>query len=158
MKSVLFICTANLCRSPLAAAIFTSLCQADISDWSIASAGTWTRPGQPVPQYLQKLALSYGLDLSKHRSRQVNFDLLRQFALVLVMEPGHKEALRVEVPDQAPKVYLLSELVGLSSPLVDPLGLGLREIAQVIKVLNNWLTDGKDRIRDLAEEPGRQIE
>jgi protein-tyrosine phosphatase len=152
MKSVLFICTSNLCRSPLAAALFTLSIQqdADFSQWRVSSAGTWAKPGLPVPQHLQKHAARHGLDLSQHRSQVVNRDLLQQYALLLVMEPGHREALGIEFPDQAQKLHLISEMAGLVLPLADPVGSDEAEVEQVIKTLQSWLTAGKDRIRDLA--------
>ena len=112
MFHILFVCKANLCRSPLAAAFFLRRVEEEgqSGDWNIQSAGTWTVAGQPVPQNVLKLARIMGISLKCHRTQQVNDDLLSGQDLIVVMEKGQREALRIEFPAHQRKVYLLSEL------------------------------------------------
>lgn len=123
MPSVLFVCTANQYRSPLAAAIFRRLLEqsGQSADWQVASAGTWTKPGIPLDPHTEAIARRLGLDLSGHRTCLVSAELLEQFDLILVMEPGHREALSLEFPVSAPRLVLLPQLVdGLPSGIPDP--------------------------------------
>lgn len=79
-------------------------------DWSVGSAGTWTKPGLPADARALQDASVWGLDIKAHRSWQVNADLLSRNNLVLVMEAGQKEALQVEFPKDKEKIFLLSEV------------------------------------------------
>src|SRR5574341_1208566 len=113
MPSVLFICTANRFRSPLAAAMLKKdLGEMGIADsWRIGSAGTWTEPGQPVLQAVSDAAQGFGIDLSGHRSSRVSRQLLSEYDLILVMQASQKEALISEFPELQERVYLFSEVV-----------------------------------------------
>jgi protein-tyrosine phosphatase len=122
MPSVLFICTGNMFRSPIAEAAFRDQLQRDgRSGWTVSSAGTWTAPGQPPPAATVELARSLGLDLSGHLTRLVDAPMLVQADAVLVMESGHKESLQVEFPESRKKVFLLSEVLkGMKYDIPDP--------------------------------------
>jgi protein-tyrosine phosphatase len=112
MFYILFVCKANLCRSPLAAAFFLRRTEEEgLSDeWIVQSAGPQTVAGQPIPPNVLKLASIMGINLRNHRTQAVDDDLLSQQDLVVVMEKGQREALRLEFPAHQRKVYLLSEL------------------------------------------------
>ena len=112
MLSVLFVCTANLYRSPLAAAFFQKiLLENSDRSWVVDSAGTWTQPGlQPMLEAI-RLARKYEADIETYRSKQVDEELLVRFDLILGMEMGHKEALQVEFPGLRNRIYSFSEAV-----------------------------------------------
>ena len=112
MPSILFVCTANCYRSPLAAAFFRKILleKADCS-WVVDSAGTWTEAGLPPNPEAVRLARKYGADIKKHRSKQLDEELLDRFDLILGMEMGHKEALQVEFPGLRGRIYSFSEAV-----------------------------------------------
>src|SRR5512135_68881 len=99
-RSVLFVCTANQCRSPMAEALFKSLAaQHGESDrWQIQSAGTWAEAGRPATSLAQAVMQRRGIDLSAHRSRAVDAELLAATTVILVMTRNHQEALRAEFP------------------------------------------------------------
>jgi len=127
MPSVLFVCTGNRYRSPLAAAIFSKCLEKteDRTEWIVGSAGTWTKSGLPPDSRAIRDAKHLGLDLKSHHSRQVDASLLAQSNLVLVMEAGQKEALQIEFPAEREKIRLLSEVVdGTSYDILDTFGLG----------------------------------
>jgi protein-tyrosine phosphatase len=113
MPSVLFVCTANRFRSPLAAAfLIKALEEMGITDsWRIGSAGTWATPGQPVLQTVSDTAQGFGIDLSGHRSARVSRRLLAEHDLILVMQASQKEALLSEFPELGEHIYLLSDVV-----------------------------------------------
>jgi protein-tyrosine phosphatase len=112
MPSVLFVCTANLYRSPLAAAFFQKIIlEKTDHSWIVDSAGTWTQPGLPPMLEAIRLARKYEADIEAHRSKQVDKELLVRFDLILGMEMGHKEALQVEFPALRNRIYSFSEAV-----------------------------------------------
>ncbi len=115
MPRVLFVCTANRFRSPLAAAFF----KAEVENrrlsevWKISSVGTWTIPGQPATPDAIAFAKENQLSLADHRSAIVTEEILSDQDLILVMESGHKEALINEFPKFTSRIFLLSEAAGL---------------------------------------------
>jgi protein-tyrosine phosphatase len=113
MPSILFVCTANRFRSPLAAAfLLKALEEKGITEsWHIGSAGSWASSGQPVLRSVLEAAQGFGIDLSAHRSTRVSRRLLSEYDLVLVMQASQKEALVSEFPELAERVYLFSEVV-----------------------------------------------
>jgi protein-tyrosine-phosphatase len=112
MPAVLFVCTANRFRSPIAAASFQKkLRDEGIEGWQVGSAGTWTDPGLPPAREAVQTARQLGVSLDGHATCLVNAALLSGYDLILVMEMGHKEALESEFPAVQNRVFLLSEVV-----------------------------------------------
>ena len=147
MPSILFICTGNLYRSPLAAAIFRRLLdERGRADWDVSSAGTWAAPDRRVPDGVLRAAANFGAELSSHRTRIVNAEMLAQSDLILVMEKGHKEALDLEFPFAGGKTRLLSQLAdGLAYDILDPLISG-GDAASLASELRKLLEKGFETI------------
>lgn len=152
MHSVLFICTANQCRSPLAEGLLRLQVGLDNPDWQISSAGTWAYDGTPATQNSVVVLKERGLDLSNHSSRTVNGEMIADHRLVLTMEKGHKEALRVEFPKLAGRIYLLSEMIDQVFEIADPVGRPLAEYQATARDIESILTRGFDKISRLSDE------
>jgi len=140
MPSVLFVCTANRFRSPLAAAFFQQMLENSgrTNPWSVDSAGTWTSSGLRVLPEVLLIARKQGLDLSGHRSKLVSEALLSTQDLILVMESGHREALQNEFPLIMDRVYLLSQVTeGRYYDIPDPIDSdeAMREVGENIHEL-----------------------
>jgi protein-tyrosine phosphatase len=113
MPSVLFVCTGNQYRSPIAAAAFLRQLngQGIANQWSVGSAGTWTLPGlRPFPDAV-RVAQELGLNISDHTTRLITAHELSRYDLILVMEQGHKEAILREFSLDCKKLHLLSEVI-----------------------------------------------
>ncbi len=113
MPAVLFVCTANQFRSPIAAACFARKYEALgwQSNWLVSSAGTWALPGNPALPSAIQAAYRLGLSLAEHRSTPISARLVSIQDLILVMETGQKEALRAEFSIFRKRILLLSEVV-----------------------------------------------
>jgi protein-tyrosine-phosphatase len=152
MPAILFVCTANICRSPMASAIFKEMLREnEISDqWRVESAGTWALDDQPAADGSQTSMIERGLDISDHRSKSVSEEHLQSFDLILTMEWGHKEALRTEFPEIASRIHLLSEMANQTGNVDDPYGgptSGYEETANEIEEL---LSAGYEKILQLV--------
>jgi protein-tyrosine-phosphatase len=105
---------------------------------------------QPPAEAL-RLARSLGLEIEAHRTRSVDRELLGQVDLILVMEAGQKEALRVEFPFTRPKLHLLSEAVeGIEYDIPDPAGAGGEARSHLLEMVE-LIRSGADRIMHLAQ-------
>lgn len=152
MPSVLFVCTANRFRSPLAAALFQKIIQDNrtTGNWTIHSAGTWATSGLAVIPTVALVAHKYGIDLSRHRSVGVNREMLSTYDLILVMEAGHKEALQNEFSFCQEHVFLLSQVVENRIYDIPDLMDSMDDIEEVGMNLRELVRTGFDNICRLA--------
>jgi protein-tyrosine phosphatase len=126
MKKVLFICTGNTCRSPMAEAIFNKMLQnRELSSHEIksTSAGLYALDNaEATPQAIEVMR-NVGIDLSQHRSRSVDEKMLQEVDLILTMTRHHCHQLQESFPHVQHKVYTLAEYAGLPEEDVsDPYG------------------------------------
>jgi protein-tyrosine phosphatase len=156
MPRVLFVCTANICRSPVAAGLLQSMLDArDAADWEVASAGTWAAQTRGASQFSIDVMGDRGIDIRTHQSRMVTEEMLERADLVLCMESGHVEALRAEFPRQADKIFLLTEMVGLRYSISDPYGQPREEYERMAEAVESLLNQGLPQIMARAAENAR---
>ena len=150
MNSVLFICSANICRSPMAMGLLRSMVEDSSDQWKIESAGVWDMGGQQVAANTQLILKERGIDLNDHTSRNVSGTMLSEFNLVLVMEDIHKEVLKLAFPEYTDRIYMLSEMVGEFYDIVDPIGGSLADFEETALEMERILTEGFEKISILA--------
>ena len=149
MPSILFVCTANRFRSPLAAAVLKQALVEEGEDpaaWQVGSAGTWAQPGQPVIPALLEAVRQLGLDLAGHRSTCVSGALLTNYDLILVMQAGQKEALLHEFPALHGHVYLLSYVVERGTYDIPDALTSEQEAVEISLELNRLIRRGLEQI------------
>jgi protein-tyrosine phosphatase len=153
MPTVIFVCTANLCRSPIAANLFEQWLQKHqlSGSFQVHSCGTWAQDGEcVVPSVLPHL-LAVGIDLTHHRSRSITTNLMAQSDLVLCMTGFHKEALQAEFPQFAPRVYMLSEMILQHYDIPDVAKITPEEYLAVVKKLRPIVERGSPHIIALLQ-------
>lgn len=153
MVSVLFVCTGNQYRSPIAAETFRAQLVRDgrAAQWKVGSAGTWTSSGRHAPPDALKLARSCGMNIDGHITRMLDAKMLEDADLVLVMEAGHKESIQVEFPFARKKVHLLSQVLeGLVYDIPDPAS-SRGDAKIIIKDLVEMIRSGCGNIYKIAE-------
>lgn len=126
-------------------------------EWEIASAGTWAEPGLPATPLASAEMARRGLDISQHRTRSVDADMLRTAPVALVMTRSHRESLRAEFPESAHKIVLFSELAGQTYDIEDPVGGGARDYQLCADDLARITESGFDRLAALAEVNGDRV-
>ena len=155
MPSVLFVCTANRFRSPLAEAAFKQCLNDDgcLEDWDVWSAGTWTESGLPPATGALKAARRLGLDIERHRSQSITSDLLLRSDLVIVMQASQQEAILVDFPHVAGKTMLLSEIVeGITYDIPDPIETLDGSDQELATVICNLVKQGYKQICVMAQK------
>ena len=126
MKKILFVCSGNTCRSPLAEAIARNLLPARSGfEVDIASAGTSALEGSPASGFSLEVASDHGLDLSNHRARVLDRALVRGADLIVTMGVRHRDTVGALDPDALEYTYLLTNFSDhLHGEIPDPIGSG----------------------------------
>jgi ribose 5-phosphate isomerase B len=119
---VLFVCTGNTCRSPMAAGLFNA--RSPDPTWQATSAGLAAWPGQPATDLAVKALLAgYDIDISSHRSRRLDEALLDEPDLILTMNAHQREFLRILLADHPAIVLTIGEMAGEPNvEIPDPYG------------------------------------
>ena len=155
-RKVLFVCSANRCRSPLAMALFEALTQRKGVEhlFQVDSAGVWAYDGEPATskaiQVLKETTGSSSL-LERHRSKALTVPLLEEATEVLVMESKHREAILEHFDDKVPglasKVHRLADFSGGAGDIRDPvLEDTIEEYRVCAKELDEWLPPAFHRL------------
>jgi protein-tyrosine-phosphatase len=145
---ILFVCTGNTCRSPIAAAIARRIAQErGLGHLDLGSAGTSAVDGQPASDGALLVGIERQLDLTEHRARQLTPELVDQADLILVMGPHHLE--RVEALGGTGKAYLLTDYSARSNigrPVTDPFGGDLDVYRATVDELESEIQRAVDRL------------
>lgn len=123
--NILFICTGNTCRSPMAEGILRGLAKEKGLDIKVKSAGLVATEDGDISRDAISTLKDIGIDISDIRSKSVNEDLIQEADLILTMSQRHKGNLTLKYPYIREKVFLLNEYAfDMNKDVVDPFGMG----------------------------------
>lgn len=146
-KTILFVCTGNVCRSPMAEALMRHFLQ-ERDDIAIFSAGMNAPKGARASQPAVEALSEMGIDLGDFRSQPVTEELLERCTHVFTMTREHRRLIDLLFPEHGPKVRLLGEFFQGGGDVPDPIGQGLpvyRRCRDVIKSALAQLLDFVDQ-------------
>lgn len=117
MEQIIFICTGNTCRSPMAEGLFRAHGGEEKTRLRAASAGLYTQNGLPASDYAQTAAKELGADIAAHRSHALTAQDAQTARYLVCMTGAHYDMLCERYPDCADKVFTL-----LPTDISDPFG------------------------------------
>src|SRR5678816_2076052 len=162
MKTVLFVCTGNVCRSPMAEGLFRHAVEGR-GQYRVISAGLGAMEGQPPSPYAVQAVRELGIDISNQRSRMLTPELVHHADYIFGMTHSHVDTVMLLYPQAAEKTFLLREfdetLDTFEKDISDPIGgsfevyLNCRDqIEQGIVTLLRFIEQGEG-----AMHPGAKV-
>lgn len=160
IKTILFVCTGNTCRSAMAEGIFKKMLKGRTKDYikfNIISAGISALPGMsPTPEAISVM-FEHGIDISQHHAQELQEELIKKADLILVMTNEHKEYIHKEFIFTQNKTYLLKKFTlnnksesnqnnERNYEIIDPIGRKIEFYRIVAKELKKNLKNILDKI------------
>ncbi|WP_102348231.1 low molecular weight protein arginine phosphatase [Bacillus sp. Marseille-P3661] len=138
MHNILFVCTGNTCRSPMAEAIFRHRAN---SKYNVKSAGVFATDGSPAAAHSIKVLTDQEIPIN-HKSKLLTNDLIQWSDLILTMTAGHKHMVQQHFPKALDKVYSLNEYVrNKDHDISDPFGGSLDDYREIYQELDEIIAE-----------------
>jgi len=139
MLNIIFVCTGNICRSPMAEGLLRYKWeQTGRSDLNVSSMGIHGLDDSPPAELAHLVCQEHGFDISSHKSRSLKGDELQTADLILCMEPAQKKFVQTFFPWHRDKVFLLGAWPNKEtrkSAIEDPMGGSHEDFQRVFNII-----------------------
>jgi protein-tyrosine phosphatase len=157
LKKILFVCSGNTCRSPLAEGIARKVLPDRIqTPVAVSSVGSSASEGMPASPHAVNVASLHGIDLANHRSRALDAMSVREADLIVTMGSKHRAVVGTIDPDALSYTVLMTEFCGEVGDVPDPIGGDLPEYEKVYELIERCV-DAMAEVLDGYDgwKPGR---
>jgi glycine hydroxymethyltransferase len=157
MKDIVFICTGNVCRSPMAEGFYRQMTESDGSI-RIGSAGISAFDGQLASDHSVTVMSDEGIDISDHVSRMLTPEIVDRASHIFAMTRSHRDAVQMMFPASREKVFVMREfLVGADADfdldVSDPIGGSLDEYMRTRNLIKEALDSVSEFVTQTANDP-----
>lgn len=122
-KHILFVCTGNTCRSPMAQQLLLRLARAAGLSLTASSAGLGAPPGAPIAPLAQAVLATRGIGRVRHQARALGPGDVKRAGVIYTMTHAQREKLLLVYPEAGSKTYILRQAAGLApADIEDPAG------------------------------------
>lgn len=135
---LLFVCTGNTCRSPMAAAIMNKIAEENEMDVKALSAGIFAEIGSGASENAIKAMRLYEISLKEHKATQLTEKMIDEADIVLTMTEGQKLMIEGYAPE---KIFSLYEFLSSEGDIADPYGGDLDEYNETAQEIYDALVD-----------------
>lgn len=153
MKKIMFVCTGNICRSPMCEYYFQKLVNESglENDFLISSCGTYANTGESSTINAIESMKKYGVDLNKHRAKNIDDIDIENYDLILCLTLSHKNAVLGLYPSLKGRVYTLKEYIHPNEKyknIDDPWGFNLNVYNECANEIVNSLDELLKKIKE----------
>jgi len=138
MKNILIVCIGNICRSPIG----EGLLQAKLPELNVSSAGIFAMVDYPADPYSVAIMAERDIDISAHRARQIDDEIVSNSDLILTMEKRHNKKIQSMFFGTTGKVHLIGKWLN-DREIADPVGKDERTfrvaMANIERGLDLWV-------------------
>ncbi|GHH97929.1 low molecular weight protein arginine phosphatase [Neobacillus kokaensis] len=147
MRHILFVCTGNTCRSPMAAAILKNKA---IDGMEVKSAGIFAASGSDASEHAKQVLVDNQISYS-HQSQSLTSTEVAWADLILTMTGSHKMAIQQQFPHAIEKVFTLKEFSGgepFDQDVIDPYGGSLKQYEETFRELEKLIDRAIEKINE----------
>ena len=151
---VLFVCTANICRSPMASALFAKSVHANGVTGAMSASAGFLEGGRPVHESVHRLMSERGVDVSRKKSQQLSQDLVDKSDLILTMTSEHARGVVSRFPRAIGDVYTFRHFGTLVTPRSPEMS--TRDWLDHLHLSNRRAYLGDDDVLDVPDPIGHE--
>lgn len=150
-KNLLFVCTGNTCRSPMAEAMFRRMLKEGgyNNEYTCSSAGVYAYEGDEASLEAVQAMKKLGIDISGHCAKTLDYNSIRDAYIIFTMTRDHKRMILDVFPETADKVFTLKEYAEYEKDdwdIPDPFGFDEETYSMCVEELNSVMLKILDKL------------